>query len=45
MLYIHPGGDVDGSSKTLIGVMVDQRDIRMTRFLIAVSTHLLVELA
>lgn len=32
------GGDVDGASKTLTGVSVDQRNPAGTRFLIAVSS-------
>ena len=44
-LYVHEwyiccsGGNVDGASKTLIGVQVDQSQPSHTKFLIAVSLH------
>ena len=43
-MYVHVGGDVDGASKTLIGIATVPDQLPKTSFLIAVSLLLVLKL-
>ena len=40
MCYDKIGGDVDGASKTLIGIATEPKQLQKTTFLIAVSPYI-----